>query len=271
MKNFDEYMTQWELRDASLIEKTKMCEVYKVYTPDGEERALKVMNEIGVRFEADSYQWFEYMNGHGAVLMHAHDENAILLEYMDGGELAELVFAGKDEEASDIAMRVIKELHDGQDAHNAPSFKSLEEHFACLFKTEFDHELMKSGQKLARKLLDSQTDEDTRVLHADIHHKNILKGARGWLAIDPQKAVGDRHYEPANLFKNPEGFDGALDEARMDMLEQKAAEILRLDPYRVREFAFAHMMLSVTWSILDKEDPSLALSVAEMLYKRLKS
>ena len=55
----------------------------------------------------------------------------------------------------------------------------------------------------ARELL--AHPQDVVVLHGDIHHDNVLDfGARGWLAIDPKGLIGERGFDYANLFCNPE-------------------------------------------------------------------
>jgi len=46
---------------------------------------------------------------------------------------------------------------------------------------------------------------DVGVLHGDIHHGNILDfGPRGWLTIDPKGLIGERDFDYANLFCNPD-------------------------------------------------------------------
>ncbi len=43
------------------------------------------------------------------------------------------------------------------------------------------------------------------VLHGDLHHENVLDfGEKGWLAIDPKKLYGDRAFDYANIFCNPD-------------------------------------------------------------------
>jgi len=42
-------------------------------------------------------------------------------------------------------------------------------------------------------------------LHGDLHHDNVLDfGARGWLAIDPKRLVGERGFDFANILRNPD-------------------------------------------------------------------
>ena len=46
------------------------------------------------------------------------------------------------------------------------------------------------------------------VLHGDLHHENVLDfGVRGWLAINPKRLVGERGFDFANIFTNPDLVD----------------------------------------------------------------
>lgn len=56
---------------------------------------------------------------------------------------------------------------------------------------------------MANVLLSSPHNEV--VLHGDLHHGNILDfGTRGWLAIDPKGLLGERGFDYANIFTNPD-------------------------------------------------------------------
>lgn len=271
MKTLPDYMKQWSLSDPSLIEKTKMCEVYRVTDADGCICALKIMNDIGLKFEGDSYEWFQFIDGKGAAQIYDYDENAILLEYCGGGELAALVDEGYDDQANNIAAHVIKDMHEGQKSKSRPPFKSMMDHYICLFETPLDHPIIKPAQDMTRYLIETTRDEDICVLHADIHHKNILKSDRGWLAIDPQKAIGDRHYEVANMFKNPIGYDGCFESMRHERQAEIFVDVLGLDKTRILQFAFSYMALSAAWHKLDEEEFETTLKIGEMLYERVKS
>lgn len=49
---------------------------------------------------------------------------------------------------------------------------------------------------------------DIGVLHGDLHHANVLDfGTHGWLAIDPKGLIGERGFDYANLFCNPDLSD----------------------------------------------------------------
>lgn len=84
----------------------------------------------------------------------------------------------------------------------------MERNFSVLFEkiaNENQDSIYKRGARIARELIDSA--RDLRVLHGDIHHENIFKhSTRGWIVIDPQCLFGERAYDLANVFYNPNGF-----------------------------------------------------------------
>lgn len=51
--------------------------------------------------------------------------------------------------------------------------------------------------------------QDVTLLHGDIHHGNVLDfgSERGWLAIDPKGLKGERAFDYANIFTNPDLAD----------------------------------------------------------------
>lgn len=52
------------------------------------------------------------------------------------------------------------------------------------------------------KLAASQ--DETTLLHGDLHHYNVLSDVRrGWLAIDPKGVIGEVEYEAGAIFRNP--------------------------------------------------------------------
>ena len=84
---------------------------------------------------------------------------------------------------------------------------TLERWFGALFhKAAADRDAgiesiyVRSASRAAQLLADQQ---DVRVLHGDIHHRNIRKSSRGWLSFDPKGVVGERAYECANTLCNP--------------------------------------------------------------------
>jgi streptomycin 6-kinase len=99
-----------------------------------------------------------------------------------------------DEGATAIAGRTIKRLW--QPAQRPYEFPTLAHCTAALrMNPDLDEPyLLREGNSNHRR-----TDPPTEhvvVLHADLHHFNILSSERGWIAIDPKGVTGFPHTMP---------------------------------------------------------------------------
>jgi streptomycin 6-kinase len=103
-------------------------------------------------------------------------------------------------------------------------------------------------------------------LHGDLHHDNILRSARGWLAIDPKGVWGDPAYETANAFRNPDGAgDLVFQPARIAYLTNRFSDRLGQPPRRRLGWAVAHTALSTFWSRDAGRDPEPDLRLLPVL------
>lgn len=103
------------------------------------------------------------------------------------------------------------------------------------------------------------------VLHGDIHHRNILDfGARGWLAIDPKRMIGERGFDYANLFCNPE-LVTVRAPGRLTRQLEVVAEAAGLERKRPLQWIVASAGLSAAWFLEDGDTESAKgdLAVAE--------
>jgi streptomycin 6-kinase len=108
---------------------------------------------------------------------------------------------------------------------------------------------------------------DIVALHGDIHHGNILDfGERGWLAIDPKGLLGERGFDYANLFCNPDQV--AAGPERFDRRLAIVAELARLDRARLLDWILAWAGLSAAFHLEDGEDPGGALAIARLADSR---
>ena len=98
------------------------------------------------------------------------------------------------------------------------------------------------------------------VLHGDLHHENLLdSGARGWLVIDPKGLIGERSFEYANLFRNPD-IDIALAPGRMSRQVDIVAARAGLDRRRLLTWILAYAGLGAAWSLSSGDDPAPGLA-----------
>jgi streptomycin 6-kinase len=146
-------------------------------------------------------------NGNAAVNVYRQDEDAILMERAMGERsLKRMVLSGKEDEANRIVCAVVERLH----ANPCPFLSDLvplRVWFRSLY-TAAGREggFFARGCLVAEDLLGSSGDPVA--LHGDIHYDNILDvGSRGWVVIDPKGLAGERGFDYANIFCNPDLTD----------------------------------------------------------------
>jgi streptomycin 6-kinase len=263
------HLVAWKLSNPQLIAQTHTSHIYTV-THEGETVILKLLSMTETEEQVGALA-LRYFGGHGAVHMLHHNDDAQLLEYAAGDELITLVERGEDEEATRIIAQVLNQLHSvPQDAPYKGLFK-LRRWFRELFKKAAADKqagiesIYRRGATVARRLLDDP--RDVRVLHGDIHHRNIRQSSRGWLAFDPKGLVGERIYDCANTLCNPPIPEIVHNEQRLLTNAAILADALEIDLQRLLEFAYAYACLSASWSVSinDANMIQWALKVAEII------
>lgn len=235
----------------------------------GSKAMLKVMKPTSDEHRAAAV--LDYFDGGGAVRVYRASQTAWLMERgTRQGAPTRMVLAGDDDRASNILAATIDKLHAARSRPIPQGLPSLKRRFAALLGNADGPDVLGRCAAVASALL--ATERQRTVLHADMHHDNVVDGGvvdgrpRGWLAIDPKGVFGERTYEVANLFCNPQPHGAiVLQPARMLHLAAFYAARLDLDADRVLRFAFAHAGLSACWSVADGEDPSFAIRCAETL------
>lgn len=235
----------------------------------GDPAMLKVATEDEERWGAGLLAWWA---GHGAVRVHAHQGDAILMERAVGPRsLADMAreSAAGDDEATRILCAVAARLHatDGRPPPPAPA--PLDRWFAALAPGAERHgdrrPLLRTAAATARELL--ADPRDVVPLHGDLHHANVLDaGPRGWLAIDPKRLGGERAFDYANLFRNPDlGQVASAVATRPGRLARQAGIVATeadLDRDRLLRWVVALCGLSAVWHLADGNAPSADLAIA---------
>jgi streptomycin 6-kinase len=257
---FSDYLERWTLTldgDPIITRSSRLLPVRR----DGVPAMLKVAMNAEERRGGAVMAWW---NGQGAARVLAHDGNALLLDRaVDGGiSLAKFARTGRDDEASRIICAAVAELH-APGSLPPPDLVSLTEWFEALQPAAAVHGgILRRSAETASELL--ATQRDVTVLHGDIHHDNILDfGPRGWLAIDPKGLRGERGFDYANLFCNPDHETATLP-GRLAERVELVAEAAALEPARLLRWILAWAGLSAAWLIDDGMSPQGALSVAEL-------
>ena len=246
-------------------------------TPDGEpiitptsrllpvrSGAVRAMLKIAVVDEEKlGGRLMHWWDGQGAAPVLAHDDNALLMaRARDGVSLADLARHGGDDEASRILCATVARLH-APGSQPPSGLIPLERWFAALGPAaEAQGGALRGAALVAAELL--AKPRELTVLHGDIHHGNVLDfGPRGWLAIDPKGLFGERYFDYANLFCNPDG-ETATSPGRLVRQLDVVVGAARLERRRLLAWIVAWAGLSAAFRLEDGRPPQDALRVANL-------
>ena len=261
------YLTAWGLADPRLLTQTMTSQIYTVRQA-AETVILKLLSPDETKEQTGALA-LRYFAGHGAVRLLRFDQGAQLMEYASGDELVTLVERGQDEQATRVIAQVIAQLHAAPPAGPTDGLFRLDGWFEALFlqaaadRRAGSESIYVRGAAIAAKLLGDQ--REVRVLHGDIHHRNIRQSPRGWLAFDPKGLLGERTYDCANTLCNPEMPALVHNETRLLANAAILADMLGLDLARVLEFTYAYACLNSSWWLRIEADE--AHSIIEWFLK----
>ncbi|ESX24947.1 aminoglycoside phosphotransferase family protein [Mesorhizobium sp. LSJC264A00] len=265
---------RWKISAPELIAETFSSRIWKVRREDGSPaivKALKPFDDVEDELRGEHY--LAWRRGEGAVRLLGRDGHRMLLEYAGDTLLSDVLAKEGDNAATAIAAELMGRLFSPSRHPAPPDLQPLRTRFASLFKKAGadrdagEHSLYIEAAEIADRLLDAP--HAVKPLHGDLHHDNILHGARGWLAIDPKGVLGDPGFDAANLFYNPLGRDDlCLDPERAHMAEI-FARTLGQTPAAILDHAIAYGCLSAAWHHEDENavDENRELSVAGVIRK----
>jgi streptomycin 6-kinase len=254
---FDAHLSRWGLEADGEPIVTHSSALLPVRR-GGAPLMLKVARAPEERAGARLMVWWD---GDGAARVLEHDGDALLMERALGpGSLAAMARGRLDDEASRIFCAAAARLHAPRD-HPPPVLVPLDRWFRSLEPAAAAHGgVLAASAAAARELL--AAPRDVTVLHGDLHHDNVLDfGARGWLAIDPKGLVGERGFDFANLFCNPDPRT-ATAPGRLARQIEVVVDAAGLERARLLRWILAFTGLSAAWSLEDGDAPELALAIA---------
>lgn len=260
----DAYLRRWDLVPDGEPILTRAARLLPVRC-GGEPAMLKLALEQEERFGGLLMEWWD---GDGAARVLASDGDALLLERALGtASLAEMARNGRDAAACRILCAVADRLQAPR-PNPLPALVPLASWFAELDPAAAAHGgILPRCAEAARMLLASP--REVGVLHGDLHHDNVLDfEARGWLAIDPKRLMGERGFDFANIFTNPDLAEPARPVAilpgRFAQRVAVVADAARLERQRLLHWVLAWTGLSAAWFLGDGESPAIDLQIAEL-------
>lgn len=261
------YLADWGLEPDGDTIVTRGARLLPVLR-DGRRAMLKICLDDAERRANALMTWW---NGDGAAPVLAVDGAAILMVRAceaaspDGTSLARMARSGRDEAACRILCATAARLHAAR-PRPWPELMQLERWFDDLGPAANRHGgILVACAEAARSLL--AEPREIGVLHGDLHHGNVLAfGEDDWRAIDPKGLVGERCFDFAALFMNPDLADAARPVAsRQGCLARRVetvAEAARLEPRRLLRWVLAGAGLSAAWFLNDGEPADISLGIA---------
>ncbi|OBU68500.1 streptomycin kinase [Stenotrophomonas maltophilia] len=263
------YLSRWRLRRDGDAVQTPHARLWPVLTAAGEAAMLKVSSEPE---EQHSHRLLRWWDGDGAARLLAHEGPAILIERAHGDSLRRHAIAGADDACTTILCQVLQRLH--RPRRDPPSdLVRLHTWFADLLLPRAPlPPLLEQCRSLAGTLL--QEEHEIRPLHGDLHHDNVLDfGARGWLAIDPKRLLGDRVFDYTTLFSNPDlcgpGIHVATRPERFAARVEQVTSLAGIERTRLLRWVAASAGLSAVWFRDDGDPADVDESVARMALQAL--
>lgn len=270
---FNTWLNRWGLTpDGEPFETHTSQLLPVVVVKDGQKAILKITDDDSERIGCELMVWW---NGNGAAKVLAHAAGAILLERATGTEsLADMSWIGNDAQACRIICHAASRLHLSRNA-STPALTPLHHWFRDLAPAAKKHGgTLTRCAAVANVLLSSPHDEV--VLHGDLHHGNILDfGTRGWLAIDPKGLVGERGFDYANIFTNPDLAEPTRPVAiKPEIFMQRVnivSEVARIERQRLLMWIVAWCGLSSVWFLQEGDSTTVPLRIAELAMAELAS
>ncbi len=214
-----------------------------------------------------------HYKGHGAPQLLASDaeHGAMLLEKIVPGTTLKSYFPEDEEASLAITATVIQQLHSAKDPQDA-AFPDIERWHASLNVASpsnmISEDLLTTAKQLSNHLIATQAQPV--LLHADLHHDNILLGENDrWFAIDPKGIIGEPAYELGAFIRNP--FMELRRQTNIQAILQRRvdafAQYLELDRNRIVQWSFVQAVLSGCWSMEENNvhDAECAINSAKLL------
>lgn len=221
---------------------------------DGTKAVLKIGFNEPDSIVFREAKMLEILNGNGAVKLHGFDKKrcALLLERLTPGKDLTALCRENDELATTIAIDVLRKI--SRVLVKTSEFPDLPKWTASFRQgknTAFSQSHFQKAQRIFDELIGSS---ETRLLHGDFHHENILSAIREpFLAIDPKGIIGDIGFEIAVFLNNPRRFV-LSNPNRREILAKRIwqfADAFEIAPHELRKWAYAEAVLSAYWTFED--------------------
>ena len=266
--NVDDYLSAFSARNPEPLATTPRASLWRVDTDYGPS-VLKVLSDRGLKAgERIGALALQEWKGDGAAHLYELHDQAMLLEYLHGPCIGEIVTIGHHVEAAPILANLAIKLRKPASVNiRAMGFIAVQNNFdAALTKADIAsfplryQTIFIRARRIWHSLIEST--QEYCLLHGDLNLDNVLQSPRGWMAIDPKGLIGDPCYEFAITFRTPFNKpEITASRERIKTLAKIYSSQTGLDELRILQFGFAHVALSLSWHLSRGNYPSADLEL----------
>lgn len=244
------FPNDWNIEDYALLADTNSSHIWEVsYKDEFSAKAIvKSLKPSGLDELRGAYYLY-WRDGKGAIkLLGFHlNSSQMLMEYAGAYDLNSLINDEGDAASIVISGEILRALQSPNPKSHPSQLLSMRQHFSSLLNRQNPaHSIYNEAAIRITALM--QQPHPIIPLHGDLHHQNILRSSRGWLAIDPHGVSGDPAFDCANLFYNPlERDDLCFNMERAAKLANYYASIIRRPATVILDYAFCYGALSAAW------------------------
>lgn len=268
----NEYEHKWSIKVLSPYTLTYNY-VAPVTGNNGSQAVIKIGLPQDKEFQSE-IEALKIFNGDGITkLLKADKEKAVILieQVVPGTPLSTIE---NDEKATKIIASVMKKLWKPLPVNH--HFITISQWTRALYgyHLQYNHnlpiplDLVEKAKRLFYELI--KTSETPVLIHADLHHDNILSSSRNdWLVIDPKGIVAEPAYETSAMIRNPYKKISKMKnvEKLLKTRIKILSEELNINPERIRKWCLAQTILSGVWTSENQDDTKHALKVIRALEK----
>jgi streptomycin 6-kinase len=254
MLELEQLCAEWKLTNLKLIDAKESrsvlrCDYY------GSKACLKMYHKTPSYCEDKGTQALLLWHGVGTVRVFESTKRAVLMQDAGSFSLKQQLLDHGEESSVLILCKVLRALHGYQHNHK----------LTIAFPTD-EIDAFRIRAMVFVKDLRGKSGEQV-LLHGDMHHLNVWRDDAGeWKSIDPQPVIGDRPYDFANIFYNPDDQPEVVESfARLEKFAKTIERETRFDAVTLLKWAFVHGVLSIAWQADDQQDPSRRIRVLRLI------
>jgi streptomycin 6-kinase len=245
-------MARFSLIDAQPLAVTGLARLWRVRLSTGGSAVLKLYARPDRGNEGPGTRLLHAWRERGAVQILDEDQEAVLMEDLQGPTLGDVARRGEIKTALQIFAALARDLH-SPPVPAFPGLQPLEAVFAPLFGAEFDDTCPPAARQnvgrardLACDLLKSQNQ--VQPLHGDLHFDNVLLTETGARVIDAKGYLGDPAFELANALRHPRGLPELVrNPVHIRGCIARYARAMSCTPDRLLRWSAAKCALSIAW------------------------